>query len=226
MMGVAISLPVQVIYLQDFDFENMFQMLTVLNILIMVICSAVAVAVFNLHKSFRYLLPTAIVLIIINNWWVGYVGFNFNLVETSYASFGFLVLCSFLLEKNAFKVLCNPKLKWWGVPVRSKIEIPVSLSPRLQGQPLFKNSFDISESGFFLQGLKKEELESLNVGQKFSVCLHFSKILKVRCDAKIVRKSFENGTYPSGIGLQFEEIDDQIRSTIKKLSQLKNEVYL
>lgn len=225
MMGVALSLPVQAIYLQDF--ENIFRMLTGLNIFIMVICAMTAVAAFKAHKSLRYLLPVAIIAVVFNNWWVGYVGFNFSIYETSFASFGFLALCSVLLEKNTFKVLCNPKLKWWDASLRSKIEIPVSLFPKLNGEVLTKKSFDISESGFFLQGLEKEELEHLNVGEKFSVCFHFNEITKIRCAAKIVRKSSaENGRYPSGIGLQFEEIDDQVRSTIKKLSQVNSEAFL
>ncbi|MEK6627009.1 MAG: PilZ domain-containing protein [Bdellovibrionota bacterium] len=217
MMTIALSLPLQVVYLQDV--ESLFQMLTWLNIFIMALCVATAVAVFKLHKSFHYLLPITIAAVIFNNWWVGYVGFNYNLTETSIASLSFLILCSVLLEKKAIKVLRSPKLKWWDVPLRSKIEIPVSLSPSLRGQVLIKKSFDISESGFFLQGLEKSEFDSLNVGEKFGVCLHFSKILKIRCEAKIVRKSAQNGSYPSGIGLQFEKIDAQIKSTIKQLSQ-------
>lgn len=225
MMAVSISLPIQAVYLQDF--ENMFQMLTVLNIFIMLVCAMTAVAAFKVHKSLRYLLPTAIIAVIFNNWWVGYVGLNFNIFQTSVASLSYLALCSVLLEKKTFKVICNPKLKWWDAPLRSKIEIPVSLSPKLRGQDLTKKSFDISESGLFLQGLEKEELERLIIGEKFSVCLYFNEIIKIRCAAKIVRKSSaENGRYPSGVGLQFEEIDDQIRSTIKKLSQVNREAFL
>lgn len=225
MMAIALSLPVQAVYIQDF--ENIFQMLTWLNIFIMIVCAMTAVAAFRVHKSLRYLLPVTIIAVVFNNWWVGYVGFNFNIYETSVASLSFLALCSVLLEKNTFKVLCNPKLKWWDAPVRSKIEIPVSLSPKIRGQVLTKKSFDISESGFFLQGLEKEELERLIIGEKFNVCLYFNDLIKIRCAAKIVRKSSaENGRYPLGIGLQFEEIDDQIRSTIKKLSQVNSEAFL
>lgn len=223
MMGVAIGLPIQSVYLQDF--ENMFQTLTLLNIFIMITSAMTAVAAFKAHKSFRYLLPITIVAVVFNNWWVGYVGFNFNLLETSAASLSFLVLCSVLLEKNTFKVLCNPKLKWWHVPLRSKIAIPVTLAP-LRGPVLTKKSFDISESGFFLQGLEKEEFERLNVGEKFSVCFCFSRIIKVRCAAKVVRKCTENGSYPSGVGLQFEGLTSQIKSAIKNLSRVNSEAAL
>lgn len=215
MAGVALSLPLQVIYLQDA--ENIFQMLTWLNILVMLLSTMAAVASYKLHKSFNYILPALIAAVVFNNWWVGYVGFNFNLYDTSVASLAFITLCSLLLEKKTYKVLTNPKLRWWEVPLRYKIEIPVSLSPLRGQQTLTKKSFDISESGLFLQGLKKEEFESLQIGEKYNVCLAFSSIIKIHCAAKIVRKSAENGRYPSGVGLEFERRDQQIKTAIKKM---------
>lgn len=224
MMSIAMSLPIQVVYLQGF--ESMFQMLTWLNIFIIFICAITAVAAYNLHKSFLYLLPVAVTTIIFNNWWVGHVGFNFDLSQTSIASLGFLLLCTLLLEKKTYKVLCNPKLKWWNNPIRSKIEIPMTLSPLLRGPDLQKNSFDISESGFFLQGLEMEELERLKVGEKFCVCFYFRKILKIRCEAKIVRKSAGKGNYPAGIGLQFEGLDGKIKAVIRRVTEAGHESFL
>ncbi len=224
MMAVALSLPFQAAYIESF--ENIFRTLTQLNILIMILCAMSAVAAYNAHKSLRLLLPLAAATVVFNNWWVAYVGFHFNTTETLFASLGFLGICSVLLEKQASMVLANPQLKWWNVALRAKIEIPVSLTPPLRGQALFKKSFDISASGFFVQGLAQEELERLTVGEKFNVCLHFSRILKIRCTAKIVRKCNEHGSYPSGVGLQFEKIDSQIRSAIKRLSREKSEAFI
>lgn len=221
MLGVTFSLPLQAIYLHDF--ENVLQSLTWLNFIVMGLCAASALATYKVHKSFRYLLLLAILAVGFNNWWVGQVGLHFNSADTGVASVAFLLLCSVLLERKAFKVLCNPKLKWWDVSLRSKIEIPVSLSPVLRGEPLTKKSFDISESGFYVQGLAREELERLNVGEKFNVCLNFSRILKIRCAAKVVRKCTGYGVYPTGVGLQFEKIDSQVRATIRRLSQEKLE---
>ncbi len=220
MMGVALSFPIQVTYLQDF--ESMFKMLTVLNIIVMVLCAVTSAAVFKLHKSFRVLLPITVVAVIFNNWWVGYVGFNFEPLQTSFASLMFIGLCSVLLEKSTYRVLANPKLKWWDVPKRSKITVPVTLTPLVRGLPLSKKSFDISETGFFMQGLEPKELEQFNVGEKFVVCINFSKILKVRCEAKVVRKSTKKGIYPTGVGLQFEEIDERVRTAIRTLSQAES----
>lgn len=216
LLGIAISLPIQAIYIQDI--ENLFQSLTFLNIFVMLLCTLTAVSAFKVHKSVRYLLPVTLVTVIFNNWWVGYVGFNFDPLQTSFASLGFVSLCAVLLEKNAYSVLRNPKLKWWEVATRAKAEIPVSVFP-IRGEALNKTSFDISESGIFLQGLEKDELERLNVGEELSVCLHFDRILKIRCSAKIVRKSDASGIYPPGVGLQFSSTNTQIKSALKNLSQ-------
>jgi hypothetical protein len=214
LLGVAISLPVQAIYIQDL--ADLPQSLTLLNIFIMLLCTLTAVAAIKVHASFRILLPFTVVAVVFNNWWVGYVGFNYDLLQTSYASIGFVLLCTILLETNTFKVLLNPKLKWWEVATRAKTEIPVSLFP-LRGMALNKKSYDISETGMFLQGLDKTELGQLHVGEKLEVCLHFNKILKFRCTTKIVRKADAQGQYPTGIGLQFQQRDTQMISAIKDL---------
>lgn len=224
MLSVAMSLPIQVVYLQGF--EDIFQTLTWLNIFIILICASTAVAAYNLHKSFLYLLSVAVATVIFNNWWVGHVGLNFDLSQTSMASLGFLTLCSLLLEKKTYKVLYNPQLKWWNNPLRSKIEIPVTLSPLLRGPDLQKKSFDISESGFFLQGFESEELERLKVGEKFSVCFYFRKILKIRCEAKVVRKCVGKGSYPAGVGLQFEVLDAKIKAVIRRVAAAGQESLL
>ncbi|MBY0554723.1 PilZ domain-containing protein [bacterium] len=212
LLGIAISLPVQAIYIQDL--QDLFQSLTFFNILVMLLCTLTAVSAFKVHSSFPYLLPLTMITVVFNNWWVGYVGFNYDPIQTSLASLCFLIFCSVLLEKNTHRVLRNPKLKWWDVALRAKTQIPVSVFP-IRGEALNKTSFDISESGIFLQGLDKEELERLNVGEELNVCLHFDRILKIRCSAKIVRKSAATGHYPTGIGLQFAHSNTEIRSAIK-----------
>jgi hypothetical protein len=147
---------------------------------------------------------------------VGYVGFDFSLLQTTTASFGFVIICCTLLEKESFKVLRNPSLKWWNVAARRKLEIPVSVK-KLRGKALSIRAYDISESGMFLQDVQKEDFRNYEVGERIEVDLHFNEILKVRCQAKIVRKTHRQGHYPAGIGLQFTEKNREIKSTLKKL---------
>jgi hypothetical protein len=55
--------------------------------------------------------------------------------------------------------------------------------------------------------------------------LHFNQILKLRCEARVVRKSPGHGIYPAGLGLQFIDKTRVGKSTFKKLiRQLENEV--
>lgn len=214
LLGVGLSVPLQAAYLENFD--NVFRSLTVLNLVMAGLCLMTAIAVFTVHSSFKYLLPVTIATVVFNNWWVGHVGLDFTMMETAAASFAFAALCCSLLEKNAFSVLRNPKLKWWNVAVRKKISIPVTLK-KLRGKALDIRAFDISESGMFLQDVGKEEFRHYEVGERIEIDLHFNEILKVRCEAKVVRKTHRQGIYPAGIGLQFTEKNRQTKSTLQRL---------
>ncbi len=153
MIGVALGFPVQVAYLQDVT--EILRSLTWLNISIMTLSVTTAWAALIAHPILRALIPLNLGFIIINNWWVGHVGLDFNLVETTLASLGFLALHGVLLEKNSYRVLMNPKLQWWTRPVRNQIHVPVVLFPWASGNPLRKASFDISETGVFVTGFEE-----------------------------------------------------------------------
>ncbi len=214
LVAVGLSVPAQAAYLSDF--ESFFRSLTVLNAVMSFLCVLTALSVFHVHNSLRLLIPMTFATVVFNNWWVGRVGFDFSMMQTSIASFGFAMICCTLLEKNAFTVLRNPKLKWWNVAARKKIHIPVTLK-KLRGKPLDIRAFDISESGMFLQDVGKEEFRNYEVGERIEIDLHFNEILKVRCEAKIVRKTHRQGMYPAGIGLQFTEKNREIKSTLQRL---------
>ena len=213
LISVALSIPLQALYLGSLN--NIFRSLTILNEIVACLCLATAISAFHVHKSFRLLLPLTIGAVIFNNWWVGHVGFDFSLNETTIASFGFAVICCSLLEKNSFNVLRNPKLKWWHVAARKKMEIPVTLK-KMRGKDILIKAFDISESGVFLQNVQKEDFKNYEVGERIEIDLHFNEILKVRCQAKVVRKTHRQGNYPAGIGLQFTE-GRQTKSILKKV---------
>lgn len=211
---VGLSIPVQAMYLENFN--NFLRSMTWLNGLVMCLCLATAVATYHVHNSFKYLLPLTLGAVVFNNWWVGHVGFDFNMNETMLASFAFAGIYCSLLEKSSFMVLRDPKLKWWHVASRKKIQIPVSLK-KLRGKALAIRAFDISESGMFLQDIQKEEFRNYQVGERIEVDLHFNEILKVRCQAKIVRKTHRQGMYPAGIGLQFTESNRETKATLRRL---------
>jgi len=214
LLAVGLSVPVQAAYLESF--ETFFRSLTVLNAVMSTLCVLTAFAVFNVHNSLRVLLPLTFATVVFNNWWVGYVGFDFSMLQTTVASFAFAGLCCSLLEKNAFNVLRNPKLKWWNVAARKKINIPVTVK-KLRGKALDIRAFDISESGMFLQDVGKEEFRNYEIGERIEIDLHFNEILKVRCEAKVVRKTHRQGMYPAGMGLQFIDKNRETKSTLQRL---------
>ncbi|MGZ3690737.1 MAG: PilZ domain-containing protein, partial [Pseudobdellovibrio sp.] len=197
LIAAGLGIPLQTLYLDHS--ENFFRSLTFLNIAVAGLCWITAAAVFRVHQSFKYLVPVTLAAVIFNNWWVGYVGFDYTMTETTLASFAFAAFCCSLLEEKARMVLKNPKLKWWHVAERKKLLIPVSLK-KLRGQAVETRAFNISESGLFLQDLAKDDFKNYQVGEKIELNLHFNEILKLKCEAKIVRKTPQQGKHPAGLG--------------------------
>ena len=216
MLIVCFSIPLQAGWLQDID--HLTQSLTWLNILVMILCASLAWATLKAHWSVRLLLPVTVMTVIFNNWWVGHVSLDFSMAQASFASFGFVSLSGILLQKEALEVLRNPKLKWWDRSPRGQIEIPVILSPWLRGTALHKKSFDLSDTGLFVQNLLEEEFLSLKLGERFEVRLLLEGQCEIHCTALLVRKTTGAGVYPQGVGLAFEGLGASEKNSLKKFS--------
>ncbi len=214
MVGIAFSIPIQAGLLQDF--EHITANLTWLNILVMSLCISLAWATLQAHWSVRILLPLTFATVVFNNWWVGFVALDFNLLQTSLASLGFVALSGMLLEKKALEVLKNPSLKWWNRAPRNQVAVPVILSPWLRGPTLHKQSFDLSDTGLFVQGLQGDEFTSLNLGERFEARLDLVGQAEIHCTVRVVRKTKGAGMYPAGIGLTFEGLTPHEKSTLQR----------
>lgn len=219
---VAVSIPVQAGLLQGFS--QLLQTITWLNILVMAACLMTAWSALRAHWSLRILLPATVATVLFNNWWVGHVALDFSMAQASFASFGFIAISGFLAEKKTLSVLKNPKLKWWDRAPRNQLEVPVVLSPWLRGATLHKTSFDLSETGLFVQGLNSEEFVSLKLGERFEIKLHLEGHGEIHCTAKLVRKTQGAGVYPAGVGLIFEGLSPLEKQNLKRVSSLPPEV--
>ncbi len=215
MVLVAISMPLQILILQDFD--HLVQNLTWLNISVMILCTSLAWATLNAQWSVRLLLPLTVAAVIFNNWWVGFVALDFSMVQASFASVGFMALSGILLDKEALHVLRNPKVKWWDRSPRTHIVVPVVMSPWLRGPTLHKKSFDLSETGLFVEG---SDFSHLKLGEKFQIRLKIEGMDEIQCTAKVVRKTEGSGVYPAGMGLTFENLGANEKQILKKVSQI------
>ena len=219
---VAVSIPVQASLLQGFS--QLMQTITWLNILVMGACLITAWSALRAHWSLRILLPSTVATVLFNNWWVGHVALDFSMTQASFASFGFIAISGLLTEKRTLSVIKNPKLKWWDRSPRNQLEVPVVLSPWLRGATLHKKSFDISETGLFVQGLKQEESVPLKLGERFEIRLHLEGHGEIHCTAKLVRKTQGSGAYPAGVGLIFEGLSPLEKQSLKRVSSLPPEI--
>ncbi len=213
---IAFSIPIQTGFLQDFS--QLAQNLTWLNVVVMGLCCTLAWVSLRAHWSLRILLPLTAATVLFNNWWVGHVGLDFSMTQASFASFGFMALNGILMEKNTLQVLKNPRLKWWDRSPRNQLEVPVVLSPWLRGPTLHKKSFDLSETGLFIQGLQPQELMSLKLGERFQIRLHIEGHSEIYCTAKLIRKTDGAGVYPAGAGMIFEGLSAVEKQSLKKIS--------
>lgn len=217
MLGVALGFPIQVAFLQDVT--QVLRSLTWLNIAIMALSVTTAWAALSAHPILRALIPLNFGFIVLNNWWVGHVGLDFSIAQTTLASTAFLALHGVLLEKNSLRVLKNPKLQWWTRPVRNQVHVPVVLFPWASGSPLRKASFDISETGVFVTGFDDSELSTFKPGEKFQLRLNLSGHAVISCTGVLVRKSKGTGTYPPGVGFCFENLTWNDRQHLRHLSE-------
>ncbi len=214
MLLTTISIPLQAYNLNEG--EAFFSSITNLNLTIMLLCTLSALSVYYIHRSLRLLIPLNLLCVLLNNWWVGHVGFHFSSSQTFLASCGFLLLCGVLLEKTMLTLLLNPNKKWWHTSKRIQTNLPIAIQ-RTRGEAFIKTSFDISETGLFLKIINASEFEQFAIGEKVKVCLYFNKLLKIRVEGVIVRKNQNMGKYPSGIGLRFENTSPELKSAIRNL---------
>lgn len=204
MLGIALAMPIQAAYLQNP--EEFFLHLSSLNWLVVVFCLASSWSILQAHRSFRFFVPVTLGLVTLNNWWVGSVGLDYDLETTGVATFGFLCVHGVLLEKRARQILRNPELKWWRRSPRKTLVVPIHLFPMAGRKVVQAQSFDISESGVFVQGLHEDQFGRLHVGDRFKVLVALKEDYEVACSGQIVRKCPALGTYPQGIAIRFNDL--------------------
>lgn len=212
-VGIAISLPVQALLLQD---PRQFpSSMTLLNWMLMLSLLTSAVLLFDARKGARQALLTSITLMLINNYWVGWVETDYSADQTLLGSCLFLAVCMTLLQKESRWVLSRPKQNWWTIPTRKKIQWEVSLSP-FNSQKIFSlSTFDASVNGLFIV---TEEM-TFNEGQRFEILLRTGANQAsqlIRGIGELVRTTKASQSHPAGIGLKFTPKDFRDQLLYKK----------
>lgn len=223
---IAISIPIQIMIIYGHhlaSYELIYHKLSLFNMIVMVLSLYNSFALYHAKKSLRYSIPLNILFIIVNNYFVSFVGVDYSSSQTLLASFSIISVSSFLFFSSSKKIISNPDLIWWKWARRTEKSLPVTIM--LKDQELYTtNTFDLSRTGAYLQYasqndnkpsvtttkiLKGETLEFI-IGEPDSKN-------RLTCKAKVVRKAESSGTYPDGIGICFEDLSMKNSLTLMKL---------
>lgn len=221
LFGIAISMPLQIILLYGHTFTEwslVLAKLTWLNILIM------GLSVMNGYLALlgdpwlKISVPCLLGLVTFNNFIVGNYGVDYNAVQTTFATLGFFGVHATLLFTQAHMVISHPELRWWLIPERKKLTLPVTVKNR-HGVTLVK-SFDISKTGLYLTPLSELEspLWKFVPGSSVELTLSSGLMGDFNVKAVVVRNSTgQKGHYPKGIGLTFESLSWMDRLRMNKM---------
>lgn len=201
-LALAISLPLQIWALyQVNDLGQIFGKLTHLNWAMAVVFTLMAMASFKVNKILLALIPFASSLVFVNNWVVQAYGSDYSPVQTLFASVCFSGLCATFYLPKFNLMLQDSKHRWWIPKPRFKQSLPVQIL--YDDQKINGISFDISETGIFVQEDHLTELSKIHVGEVLTMQINLPQGL-ITCEAQVVRKSrLKEGNYPAGVGLKF-----------------------
>lgn len=213
-LATAISLPLQVIVLYEHDFmslyewKSVFMKLTPLNWLVMITTVVNGILCFNASTYIKYTIPASILLVAVNNFFVGAWGVDFNLLLTWCATLFYGVISYSYVYAHGLEAIENPEKQWWKIPQRVQKSYPVWIE--WQGKrKLLAKTFDISKTGAFISTISQSSKvipSEVKIGENVRLILGTSEG-DLALGATIVRKEDKaRGHYPVGLGVHFNGI--------------------
>jgi hypothetical protein len=203
--GVAIAYPIQIMILYDHGLEETGAILAKLapfNWMVMIGSLVCSVLAFRASPQLWTAFPLLTVVVAWNNMLVSEVGDDYSSLQTSLATLGFASLGGLLFTEQAWEILNHPEKRWWRRPARKQVTAPVFIIPQ-HGEAFRAETFDISSSGAFI----RVNNSSVRKGDKVSLRLTMGALTVLRCEAQIVRSDSARGLYPSGVGIQFKNLN-------------------
>jgi hypothetical protein len=217
LIAVAISLPVQImlIYGHGLDeLDEVFAKLTMFNWVVMIGCLACAVLIAEASPLCFKAIPALTVLVALNNLIVGYYAVDYAPWMTVAGSLAFALFNLPLFDAQVRELMKYPERRWWMRAERHRRNVPVVITGALRGRsPVRTETFDLSDSGLFLP-LEGSHFE---VDDRISVRMTFGTFSQIRCEGRVVRRAEgPRGEYPSGIGVQFTDMDWRQRRELRR----------
>lgn len=245
-LGAAMSLPIQIMLLYGHpptEIAAIAAKLTPLNWLILFYCPVVAALVWRVSPLLIAAVPVLGALVVYNNWFVSEIGTDYSPWVTAVASLAFCCALAGIFTSDVRQILMNPNLRWWLIPSRTAVELPVRVRV-LNGtyksgrEEFYTITFDISETGAFIpfgreRGNVRElrpanvtalktgtapgdafTMRNLSPGTQCYLCLSLGELAFIHCRAEVVRVATPNGKYPAGVAIRFLGLTGQEKRMI------------
>ena len=216
---IALSFPVQIIFLYDIplnDFSKIFSMLTPVNLISMGTLFLAGGLTLFMHQHIYKIIPALLLILFANNAIVGLYGTDFTLIQVCFSFLLFALSLKPFYKQDIRAVILNPKLRWWKTPTRYSLEKSIALQSAKS--KIKTQALNFSTTGLYAKIDSEEELGLLLLNQIIELDIDEEKI---KLQAKIVRIINDTSEFPNGVGLEF--IKDDIHKN-NFIPWLKNEI--
>jgi hypothetical protein len=202
---VAMSLPIQVLFIFDYplsDWPQSFQHLTFLNWLFMGSCAMTSFFLYRGHQKAVLFSAITVFLVFTNNLFVGLYGKDFSLTQSL---IGVLFISASLVPiflNPIRQTLFNSKQQWWRTAPRFAKQLDVQIWAFSGDKPFNVRTLNVSRTGALLQVPTGYPLH-----HRMPMALYVNEIIPVHCEAKVVRHvSGPNNDFDQ-VGVEFFPLD-------------------
>lgn len=201
LLVVAVSLPIQILFLFDYqlqDWTETFQHLTFLNWLFM---GSSLISAYFLYCGHRYALAFStinICTVFSNNLIVGVFGSDFSINQSLWGAVLYSIPLLPIYFNPLRETLLNSKQQWWRTAPRYSKQLDVQIWS-LNGKPTVNaKTINISKTGALLEVPSGAPLH-----YRIPMALYVNEITPVHCEAKIVRHISDANNNFDKVGIEF-----------------------
>lgn len=212
--AIAVSLPLQVMLLHEHPAEEWsmaLDKLTWLNWLVMAGAVFTGVLIYQASPIVAQAVPAMIVLVALNNLFVGYYATDYSMLATTLCTLGFAALNLPLLSTEVRELIKHPERRWWRSAERMRIPVPVFVDGP-SWVKVHAETWDLSETGAFIA----MPANDLQIGGRVRILFKLGNERALKFEAKVVRHGAAKGSYPAGVGVQFTNLDFEQRKELQR----------
>lgn len=219
LLGVAISFPAQILYLFEYELNDIylcFSQLSLINWLVMSSCLSVSIFVWMVHKYINYFMAGLIFIVSVNNLIVGLTAVNYTWMEAMISEVVFVSPLIFLFRNSFQQLINNPALHYWRTPRRFSLQEAVYIDKELN---ITSESVNVSSSGILIK-ISNDDLIRMNLMERFKnpVLIRFTiKGHQFATLAKKIRSQYVNNKNEYFMAFQY----CQLGLIEKKILQFK-----